>query len=165
MAFIHIPVPEYRYAGLMVGNRREGITAPNHNSGFYDALLEMNIPIVSCGHDHANDYCMFPDQHGILAPQKSKDGETVKPAADAKLDKIWLCYAGGAGLGGYGGYGGYIRRIRFYELDANNGRITTWKRLESNDTIKRIDEQSVVDQGKVVIPQMLADDMNQASVG
>jgi hypothetical protein len=164
MAFIHIPLPEYRYSGLMVGNRSEGITAPNYNSGFYDALLELNIPVVSCGHDHANDYCLFPDQHGIIVPKKGKDGEEVPPSPNAKLDKIWLCYAGGSGLGGYGGYGGYVRTIRFFELDANNGRITTWKRRESKDITKRIHEQPVVDQGKVVVPKMSGED-NEAIVG
>jgi hypothetical protein len=150
MAFIHIPIPEYREAGLMTGDRRESVTAPNYNSGFYDALVDMGIPVVSCGHDHANDFCLFPDKSRVLSPQT--DSSPAKPRP--KFDKIWLCYAGGAGFGGYGGYGGYHRRIRFFELDANEARITTWKRLEYGDLKKRVDEHVVVDQGKVVVPEM-----------
>jgi 3',5'-cyclic AMP phosphodiesterase CpdA len=151
MAFIHIPLPEYRFAGGMIGERREQVTAPNYNSGFYDALLEMGVPVVSCGHDHANDFCLFPD------PQKSLDssGKPTPPPVTPvknKFDKIWLCYAGGAGFGGYGGYNGYHRRIRFFELDANEARISTWKRLEYGEVEKRIDEHLVVDGGKVVVP-------------
>lgn len=150
MAFIHIPLPEYRMSGMMIGDRKEAITAPNYNSGFYDALIDMNIPVVSCGHDHANDFCMFPDPEGELNP----DASSKDPGTSKKMDKIWLCYAGGSGFGGYGGYEGYIRRMRFFELDANNGRITTWKRIEYGaDLSKRHGEQMVVDQGKVVIPR------------
>jgi hypothetical protein len=36
MAFIHIPIPEYRGAGLMIGSRNETVTAPQYNAGFYD---------------------------------------------------------------------------------------------------------------------------------
>ena len=68
-----------------------------------------------------------------------------------------MCYAGGSGFGGYGGYNGYIRRVRVFEFDANEARITTWKKVEwaegltADETIKkRIDEQIVVDRGKVV---------------
>lgn len=61
---------------------------------------------------------------------------------------MWMCYAGGVGFGGYAGYGDFIRRVRLYELDMNEARITTWKRLESGETSERIDEQIIVDSGK-----------------
>lgn len=61
-----------------------------------------------------------------------------------------MCYGGGAGFGGYGGYGGYHRRIRFFEVDTNSARIMTYKRLEYGDTEKRLDEQVIVNGGKVV---------------
>jgi 3',5'-cyclic AMP phosphodiesterase CpdA len=163
MAFVHIPLPEYLDSGLMVGDRRERITAPSYNSNFFDALVEMGIPVVSCGHDHANDFCMFPDKLGILGPEKQGSDAPVSP--NKKFDKIWLCYAGGAGFGGYGGYEKYVRRIRFFELDANNGRITTWKRLEYGEVTKRIDEHMVVDQGKVVVPKVTEGDGGKATVG
>jgi hypothetical protein len=66
---------------------------------------------------------------------------------------LWLCYAGGAGFGGYGGYGGYHRRVRFFSIDTNQGRITTYKRVEwerAEEMGKRIDEQIIVDGGIVV---------------
>ena len=154
MAFIHIPLPEYRSAGMKLGAHPEGITAPGYNSGFYDALIEMGIPVVSCGHDHANDFCLFPDKQNRFAPQGSGDNEAGPDSAHttSKMDKIWLCYAGGAGFGGYGGYGGYHRRIRFFEVDANEGSIRTWKRLEYGDIASRLDDQVIVKEGKVVVP-------------
>jgi len=82
--------------------------------------------------DHANDYCSL-----------SASETTTEP-------ELWMCYGGGAGFGGYGGYGGYHRRIRFFEIDTNAARITTYKRLEYGDIEKRLDEQTIVNGGKVV---------------
>ena len=64
---------------------------------------------------------------------------------------MWMCYGGAAGFGGYGGYHGYHRRLRFFDVDMNEARINTYKRLEWGDTEKRIDEQMIVDGGKVVV--------------
>ena len=135
MAFIHIPLPEYRDVDDMVvpttGKQLESPTAPVFNSGFRNALVEEGILAVSCGHDHANDYCSL---------SKNQDG---KPA-------LWMCYAGGSGFGGYGGYNGYHRRVRLFEFDFNEGRITTWKRLEWGDVGKRIDEATIVEERRPV---------------
>jgi hypothetical protein len=50
VAFIHIPLPEYRDADLtFVGEWKEPVTAPVFNSGFRDALVEENVVMVSCG--------------------------------------------------------------------------------------------------------------------
>jgi hypothetical protein len=50
IAFIHIPLPEYRDTeSFLVGKWREGVTAPMHNSGFRDALVEQGVVMVSCG--------------------------------------------------------------------------------------------------------------------
>lgn len=50
MAFLHIPLPEYRDKGnVVVGEWREPPTAPGFNSGFKDALVEEGIHVVSCG--------------------------------------------------------------------------------------------------------------------
>lgn len=50
MAFIHIPLPEYREdTNMWKGNWLEASTAPAFNSGFMDALVEENILFVSCG--------------------------------------------------------------------------------------------------------------------
>ncbi|KAK2785731.1 hypothetical protein FQN52_008280 [Onygenales sp. PD_12] len=131
LAFIHIPLPEYRNPkNYFKGNWSEAPTAPAFNSGFKDALVSENVVAVSCGHDHANDYCML-----------EKNGET--PA-------LWMCYGGGAGFGGYGGYGGYVRRVRFFDIDMNSARIMTYKRLEWGRTDAKIDEMMIVDGGKVV---------------
>lgn len=143
MAFIHIPLPEYRDAlgsgDELVGTAAEPPTAPGFNSHFKDALVEHGVMAVSCGHDHVNDYC---------ALSKGVD----------KRPELWMCYAGGSGFGGYGGYkeqtgGGYHRRIRMFEVDINTARITTWKRLEYGKTEEKLDLQTIVDGGKVVSAQ------------
>ena len=132
MAFIHIPLPEYSFPeNRFLGQWKEGVTAPKFNTHFKDALVAQGIKVVSCGHDHANDYCM-------LSNNKQDDPE------------LWMCYAGGSGFGGYGGYGGYHRRIRLFEVDTNQGRISTWKRLEYGDIASKLDEQIIVDSGKVM---------------
>ncbi|KAK2738766.1 hypothetical protein FQN57_006934 [Myotisia sp. PD_48] len=131
LAFIHIPVPEYRNPNnTWKGNWTEPPTAPKYNSGFRDALVNENILIVSCGHDHVNDYCML---------EKEKE----KPA-------LWMCYGGGAGFGGYGGYNGFVRRIRFFDIDMNEARIMSYKRLEWGNTKDKVDEMMLVDGGNVV---------------
>ncbi|KAG6355889.1 hypothetical protein INS49_015273 [Diaporthe citri] len=135
IAFIHIPLPEYRDTEqYFKGEWREGVTAPNYNSGFRDALVEQGVSMVSCGHDHANEYCAL-----------SANPDTKKP-------ELWMCYAGGSGFGGYGGYGGFHRKIRIFDLDLNDGRITTWKRVEWGETKQKIDEQIIVDAGKPTVP-------------
>ncbi|KAK3939577.1 Metallo-dependent phosphatase-like protein [Diplogelasinospora grovesii] len=50
VAFIHIPLPEYRDGNLtFVGEWKEPPTAPVYNSGFRDALVEEGVVMVSCG--------------------------------------------------------------------------------------------------------------------
>jgi len=50
LAFIHIPLPEYREDGnTIVGGWKEGVTAPGFNSGFREALVEEGVVMVSCG--------------------------------------------------------------------------------------------------------------------
>jgi len=50
VAFIHIPLPEYRDGNLaFVGEWKEAVTAPVYNSGFRDALVEEGVVMVSCG--------------------------------------------------------------------------------------------------------------------
>ncbi|OJJ49323.1 hypothetical protein ASPZODRAFT_140231 [Penicilliopsis zonata CBS 506.65] len=134
MAFIHIPLPEYRETNnYYQGSWTEAPTAPGFNSGFMDALEKEDILFVSSGHDHVNDYCML---------DKDDNG---KPA-------LWMCYGGGVGFGGYGGYGGYVRRVRFFDFDMGPGRVVTYKRLEHGDTEARIDEMMIVDGGAVKAP-------------
>lgn len=59
-----------------------------------------------------------------------------------------MCYGGGVGFGGYAGYDEYVRRLRLFEIDFNEARIFTWKRLEYGDTESRIDHQMLVERGK-----------------
>lgn len=85
--------------------------------------------------DHVNEYCAL-----------SVNQESKKP-------QLWMCYGGGAGFGGYGGYGEFNRKIRVFDFDMNEGRITTWKRVENGpDAEKKLDEQIIVDAGKPLPP-------------
>ncbi|RMZ87787.1 hypothetical protein DV736_g4987, partial [Chaetothyriales sp. CBS 134916] len=145
LAFIHIPLPEYRNPHKLpiVGNWTEDSTAPGFNSGFLDALISQNVLAVSCGHDHVNDYCV----PGISSARAKANPDTNHPA-------IWMCYGGGAGFGGYGRSAYYHRRVRVFEMDMNEARITTWKRLEccgEKVTSQRWDELIIVDGGQVVV--------------
>jgi hypothetical protein len=50
MAFIHIPLPEYRDKNNFIyGSWLEPPTAPGFNSGFRDALVQQGVLAVSCG--------------------------------------------------------------------------------------------------------------------
>ncbi|ONH68065.1 Phosphatase DCR2 [Cyberlindnera fabianii] len=132
MAFFHIPLPEYRNVqGGIVGNAKEGITAPKYNTGTRDVLQSLGISVVSVGHDHCNDYCTMDVKDG------SQD------------DKIWLCYGGGSGEGGYGGYGGTTRRLRVFEMSTNEGVVKSWKRLETTPD-EVFDVQTLVSGGKPI---------------
>ncbi len=95
----------------------------------YSAIF-VSRQLINRVSDHVNDFCALSK-----AP-------TGKP-------ELWMCYGGGSGFGGYGGYGEYHRRLRLFELDTNEARITTWKRLEYGDTNKRLDEQTIVESGEV----------------
>lgn len=64
------------------------------------------------------------------------------------MPAMWMCYSGGIGFGGYAGYDGYVRRLRMFEVDTEEARITTWKRVEYGETEARIDQQILVDAGK-----------------
>lgn len=142
MAFVHIPLPEYRNLAQLIpgsGSAPESPTAPGFNSGFKDALIENNVFAVSCGHDHVNDYCLL-EHHS--APSKE-----TQHSIDGKL---WMCYAGGSGFGGYGGYGGYRRRVRVWDFDMDAARVETWKRVEGDEGAGRVDERVVVEGGKVL---------------
>ncbi|KAF1815385.1 Metallo-dependent phosphatase [Eremomyces bilateralis CBS 781.70] len=161
MAFIHIPLPEYREVGkpvqgsvtaggddqnngqVVFGDWKEPVMAPNKNTGFRDALLEEGISVLSVGHDHANSFCGISSKPNGEEPTSSHDQRTMSK-------NMWLCYGGGAGLGGYGGYGGYRRRVRFFELDANDGGISTWSRLEHGDRGK-FEDHVLVEGGQVVV--------------
>ena len=96
-----------------------------------------------CLSDHANDYCAL-SQESKPVP----DGQD--PAEAPKTPALWMCYAGGVGFGGYGGYNQYHRRVRLFEVDTNEARIKTWKRLEYGDIEMRVDEQIIVDGGKPI---------------
>lgn len=169
VAFIHIPLTEYTDWDLpRVGSWLEGVTAPTYNSGFHDALVDKGVVMVSAGHDHCNDYCSLSLRGVTQAklgtaenpfPNPVDPGPGAHPARGAEEQKpdhgqpaLWMCYGGGVGFGGYAGYDGYIRRLRVFEVDTNEAKISTWKRLEAGDTASRIDEQVIVDGGKPVAP-------------
>ncbi|CUS24388.1 LAQU0S16e00562g1_1 [Lachancea quebecensis] len=143
MAFFHIPLPEYLNVDSntspgtqnpLIGNFKEGVTAPKYNSKGIATLRELGVKVTSVGHDHCNDYCLLEDSQS--------------PATD---ERIWLCFGGAAGEGGYGGYGGTERRIRIYQLDFLKKNIETWKVLNSSPE-KPFDHQTLVSAGVPLLP-------------
>ncbi|GFP59756.1 hypothetical protein ACSS6W_009671 [Trichoderma asperelloides] len=156
IAFIHIPLIEYAdWDKPRVGEWKEGVTAPVYNTGFHDALVEQGVVMVSAGHDHVNDYCSLSrhgDETKSFLPgweEKLPLQSEKKPEDEAaRVPAMWMCYSGGIGFGGYAGYDGYVRRLRMFEVDTEEARITTWKRVEYGDTEARIDQQILVDAGK-----------------
>ena len=60
LAFFHIPLPEYREAGespARVGQKWEGVCAPELNSGLFTAFIEAgDVMGTFVGHDHDNDF-------------------------------------------------------------------------------------------------------------
>jgi hypothetical protein len=141
LVFMHIPIPEYADSDLIArgGKRREPTEGPSFNSHFYDALAQRAIGVLSCGHDHVNDFC------ALRPPKESQQN-------GGKLHGPWLCYGGGCGFGGYCSYGDerYHRRTRVFELDTRTGGIKTWKRIEY--ARERIDELNLIARGRVVDP-------------
>ncbi len=44
---------------ILMGVRRENVCCSSHNSGFFDAMLEMgSTDLMVCGHDHVNDFVL-----------------------------------------------------------------------------------------------------------
>lgn len=130
-ALFHIPLPEYRNINQpLIGNYKEGITAPKYNTYARDLFAKIGVSIVTVGHDHCNDYCLL-------------DTNTKEN------NKLWLCYGGGAGEGGYGGYGGTTRRLRLFDVDTSEGTVKTYKRLETQPQ-EIFDEQVLVRNKEVV---------------
>lgn len=132
-----------------------------------------NIQINLILSDHVNDYCALDKKGSPQPPPTSPQADANSPSSSSSpttsqeigQGEIWLCYGGGAGYGGYGGYGGYRRRVRVFEIDTNEARITTWKRVAAPFSSSaaaaggggggvvekgRVDEQIIVEGGKVV---------------
>lgn len=66
-----------------------------------------------------------------------------------------MCYAGATGFGGYAGYGGFDRKIRIFDFNMNEARITTWKRVERGEDVnKKVEELIIVDGGKTAVPML-----------
>lgn len=139
LVFQHIPLPEFKDRRLIIhsGHRREPTEGPSVNSHLYDALVEQNVMVLACGHDHVNDFC-------ALLPQKSR------PGGSETHHGPWLCYGSVSGFGGYCSYGRerYYRKMRVFELDMTNESIKTWMRDEYRT--HRIDELLLVQGGTVV---------------
>lgn len=69
VAFFHIPLPEHetaRYVTPEIGYKKEGVCAPNLNSGLFTSFIEKRDVLgVFVGHDHNNDYLV--DVNGNIA--------------------------------------------------------------------------------------------------
>ncbi|KXH65719.1 phosphoesterase [Colletotrichum salicis] len=148
---MHIPFPEYAGDNLSIcgGKRRELTEGPSFNAHLYDALVQEEVSAVGCGHDHINDFCavLSESERGQSA---GDDNRSVKRGP-------WLCYNGGSGFGGYCSYDEhrYYRRTRVWEIDANKGRLKTWKRIEYSGS--RFEEVVLVEGGQITAPSTTLD--------
>jgi hypothetical protein len=137
LAFFHIPLPEFGDPQLNIcgGDRREPTEGPSMNTHFFNALTAAGILAVGCGHDHVNDFCAR-----VLQNTNGENSE-IGP---------WLCYGGSCGFGGYCSYGRerFHRRMRVWELNAKNGSLKTWKRVEYAES--RVDEVLLVEKGVIL---------------
>lgn len=82
LMFLHIPLPEYKYASenkknILTGKKGEKVCSPELNSGMYAAMRgQGDIYAVFCGHDHDNDFAT--SYRGVLlAYGRYSGGKTV----------------------------------------------------------------------------------------
>ncbi|WP_430810744.1 MULTISPECIES: metallophosphoesterase family protein [unclassified Carboxylicivirga] len=114
LAYLHIPLPEYKAAWenetiKPVGVRDEKICSPELNTGMYAAmLLQGDVMGVFAGHDHVNDF--VGDYNGIA-----------------------LGY--GRFSGGTNTYGNHTNGVRVVVLKQNQRKFDTWIR-EKDGVVK-----------------------------
>lgn len=140
VVFMHIPLPEFADCGdgdIRQGQRREPTESSRVNHGFYKACIRQRVLVVTCGHDHLNDYC------ALLSHQ------TQQAAAEVPHLGPWLCHGGSSG--GYNSYGGgepIPRRGRVWEFQQETRTVRTWLRTESGaqeDVITLVEHGLVID--------------------
>lgn len=63
MAFMHVPVPEYKdiESGFTMGSRGEGTSTSVTNEGFFDLFKDNNGTHIFAGHDHSNNFITEKD--------------------------------------------------------------------------------------------------------
>lgn len=114
LAFLHIPLPEYREAWntrLCHGRRYEKVSCAPVNAGLFAAMLESGaVRGVFCGHDHINDYA-------------------------GELYGIRLCYGRATGYATYGRWL-YARGSRVIRLRQGKP-FETWLRLADGRVVTR----------------------------
>ncbi len=114
LAFLHIPLPEYREAALngeIQGTKGEEVCCPIINSGMFAAMLEgSDVMGVFAGHDHDNDYLVT--HHGIA-----------------------LAYGR---VTGWNTYGALQRGARVIELREDSFSFRTWVRLEDGSVVNEV---------------------------
>lgn len=82
LAFMHIPLPEYKYAvqdqnAPCFGRRMEAVCASNFNSGLFTSFRDCgDVMGVFSGHDHDNDYSVMY-WNILLAYGRYSGGDTV----------------------------------------------------------------------------------------
>ncbi|MNI01698.1 3',5'-cyclic adenosine monophosphate phosphodiesterase CpdA [compost metagenome] len=113
LAFIHIPLPEYRTVWeqeVCYGNKFENVCCSQVQSGMFAAMLErQDVKGVFCGHDHVNDY--WGELHGI-----------------------GLYYGRASGYNTYGREG-FERGARVIRMFEGQSKIESWIRLADGSVI------------------------------
>ena len=113
LLFMHIPLPEYKYAAedkknILTGKKGEKVCCPELNSGMFAAMRgQGDVFAVFCGHDHDNDFAAAYRKI-LLAYGRYSGGDTVynhlKPSGARVIEltesapgtlKTWLRLADG----------------------------------------------------------------------
>lgn len=123
MAFLHIPTAHFLFIDeeTRVGDMRERPITGGKDEGIMSALANAGVSVFLAGHDHVNDFCQF-------LYKNKRSG----------IDRdMYVCYAGGAGYAAYGrepenGYGLYQRRFRVFDIDLEEGVISTYHRIDKS---------------------------------
>jgi hypothetical protein len=129
LAFLHIPLPEYKIAAAaalpMSGSMLEPVSV-SQSQHLFSVLRAGGVVAAFCGHDHANDFCV-------------------------RWQGVQLCYGGSAGFTAYGQCtaGACVsRRARVVELtfgtNASLSAVRSWKRVDGGGSVAsdtRLDDE------------------------
>lgn len=107
LVFVHNPVPEYKTVWETTtcrGSQYEGVALQGKDTGLFNAIRDVGVSAVFCGHDHINDY-------------------------EGTWDGVDLCYGRASGISGYGKEG-FLRGGRIIDLREGKRGYASFIRLE-----------------------------------
>ncbi|CAK9441705.1 uncharacterized protein LODBEIA_P55730 [Lodderomyces beijingensis] len=129
LLFFHHPLPQFRPEGVfkIIGSYNEKHPMQTATSAkFHDDIINCGYHVVSVGHEHENDACIFSEL--------SKTAKTGGGNDDAGKS-MWLCYNSITGDSGITKLNEeYVRKLRMFEADFSKQRLLSWKRKEDDQS-------------------------------